>query len=508
MLVVDSETLDNESDGQLIRRYAEGRDEQAFAKLVERRGALVAGTCARMLRNYTDADDAFQAVFLVLARRGYALRRQTSLAAWLHGVAVRVCLNDRKKERRRQRRVQEAAELAQQDAGKRDELNELKLLIDKELAALPKRLREVLVLCDLEGRSREEAAGSLSLPLGTVSSRLARGRAAMRKRLARHDLAIATGGVALALAQCAEAAPAVSALLVDTTVRNAHTFLYGTAAAKAALGTKITTLAEGALYTMLVNRWKVAVCLVVLLAIALFGGTVGSTIVPGVGTAFGTTIFYDDFENGSATDGDPVMWETDPFYQFTTFNVLEGNLRVGVSEVGAVGVVGVVSDLTDTSIRAQVRLEGKADEHAAVFVRGNRIDYGAHAFEITVDGGLLLGIDNNYTRINSNLRPTEYDVILQLDAIGNSIKAWAWRAGEPMPTTPAFSRTTDLLPIGFPGVYYGRPDALPSGAAIYRYVHVASLSIPEPRGASLAAAGGAVLAGGLFFGRRRVWLAL
>jgi DNA-directed RNA polymerase specialized sigma24 family protein len=98
---VMSESLDDETDGGLVRRFAEARDEWAFAKLVERRGALVAGVCARMMQNHADAEDAFQAVFLVLARRAKAVRRNASLAGWLHNVAVRVCLNERRGRRRR-----------------------------------------------------------------------------------------------------------------------------------------------------------------------------------------------------------------------------------------------------------------------------------------------------------------------------------------------------------------------------------------------------------------------
>jgi RNA polymerase sigma-70 factor (ECF subfamily) len=121
---VKANVLDAESDGQLIRRFAEARDERAFATLVERRGALVAGVCARMLRHREDAEDAFQAVFLVAARRAGSLRGDASLAGWLHAVAVRVCLSQRSANLRTERRVREAAEVAQERHGA-DELAEL-----------------------------------------------------------------------------------------------------------------------------------------------------------------------------------------------------------------------------------------------------------------------------------------------------------------------------------------------------------------------------------------------
>ncbi|MBN2293770.1 MAG: PEP-CTERM sorting domain-containing protein [Pirellulales bacterium] len=145
------------------------------------------------------------------------------------------------------------------------------------------------------------------------------------------------------------------------------------------------------------------------------------------------------------------------------------------------------------SIRAQVRLDGaRGDEGAAVCVRGSWALAMSHALEIAVDGGLWFRIANQYQRIaTTDLRPMDEDVILQLDAIGQTIRGWAWRAGETMPATPLVTRTTILLPTGCPAVYYS-PNTTPqgtSGTAIYRYVHVANTSIPEPSTIILLAVG-------------------
>lgn len=277
-------SLDDEADGRLIRRFAEGRDERAFARLVQRHGALVAGVCARLLHNRADAEDAFQAVFLVLARKANALRRRSSVAAWLHQVAVRVCLNERRAGRRRQLQLQEVAQRTREPA-RMDRLQELKRVIDEELAALPERVREVLILCDLEGHTQADVARRLAVPVGTVSSRLTRGRAAMRKRLTRHGITIATGGVSFVLAKCAEAAPKVSPELIHTTTHNAHIFVAGTDAMKSTLEIKINTLAEGVLRTMLISQWKTVACLVALLATSLFGGAVGPSMMGSVTAA-------------------------------------------------------------------------------------------------------------------------------------------------------------------------------------------------------------------------------
>jgi RNA polymerase sigma factor (sigma-70 family) len=505
---VGQESLENESDGQLIRRFAKARDERAFAMLVERRGALVAGACARMLPNRADAEDAFQAVFWVLARRAAALGRSVSLAGWLHAVAVRVCLNDRKMERRRQRRMQEAAKTTQEST-QPQRLDELKLVIDEELAALPQRLREVVVLCDLEGCSREEVARTLSLPLGTVSSRLARGREVMRKRLVHHGWSIAVGGVTAFLAQCGQAAPPVSNLLVSTTAQNAHIFLFGTAAAKAALGTKIISLAEGVLYAMIVNRWKVAASLVLLLAITLFGSTLSSSFVPGlIGTASAATVFFDDFEDGSATDGNPVLWVPG---NGASLAVENGSLVVS----GTTNPFALASDVTlsNTSLRTQVRLlEGS---YLVVGLRNNP-PANPNGYYVSLatpnivvpNEASIFTAGNNVTELaltNHNLDLTQ-DVVIQFDAIGNRLSFYAWQAGGPVSQTPLLSVTDNQIAAGRVSllVTAGATVSAPARAA-FRYVHVANMPIPEPQAATLAAAGAGLLAFTLPFGRRRFW---
>jgi hypothetical protein len=224
-------------------------------------------------------------------------------------------------------------------------------------------------------------------------------------------------------------------------------------------------------------------------------------VFAGVSSARAATVFYDDFEDGSVTDGSPETWVKIANWPNTTFNVLGGNLTVGVSvpNPDRGGVVGVPAQtLADTSIRAQVRFDGESnpDEGSGVFVRGDLVSYQAHLFEIASDGGLWFGtIGSPLQRIDSNLRPRQEDVILQLDAIGDAINAWAWRAGDPMPATPAFSRITSQLPSGIAGVYKSASlssQGTSTGTAIFRYVHVSNTSIPEPTSlwiASLALVG-------------------
>lgn len=481
---VKSKPGDNESDSQLIRRFAEGRDERAFAELVKRRGPLVAGVCARMMRNREDAEDAFQAVFLVLARRAAAVRRCPSLAGWLHNAAVRVCLNERRGRARRRRLLHEAGTLARKGVYTGPS-ETLKRVIDEELAALPERLREALILCDLEGRTQSEAARMLAVPAGTVSSRLARARQAMRKRLARHGLPLAVGAVTQAFAVCGQAAPAVSAELVHVTVRNAHIFVAGTAAAKATLGAKISSLAERVLHAMIVSRWKNAAFAFVLLAATLFGGVAAPTVLSQFNsTAAAATIVYDDFEDGSVTDGSPAAWRPAMYLSAVSlYSVVAGDLHVSTPPGVHVGGVGVPVTLGDTSIRAVVRINGVGDQNVGIVARANDQNGQAHAAEIEADGDVFIGINQVYTRTTTNLQPTQEDVVLQLDVIGNSVQVWAWRAGEPKPSAPLLtgSDVDSVIPCGFPGVYSGQsipPQPAPS-TAIVRSIQISDTTIQD-----------------------------
>lgn len=180
------------ADGELIRRYVEGdrlAGEVAFEVIVRRHGPMVLGLCRRLTGDEPLAEDAFQATFLALARRASGLRRADSLAPWLRSVGRRVANRARHQARRRRARETPLIEVAVDDPADARELREV---IDRELAALPTRYRSAIVLCDLEGMPHGEAAGVLGVAVGTVGSRLHRGRELLRKRLVRRGLGPAT----------------------------------------------------------------------------------------------------------------------------------------------------------------------------------------------------------------------------------------------------------------------------------------------------------------------------
>jgi RNA polymerase sigma factor (sigma-70 family) len=216
---------DPAADRQLLAAFAQRRDEAAFAELVRRHGSLVRGVCRRVLGDGGDADDAFQAAFLLLARKAGAIGWGASLAGWLHATAWHLAHKARRAaERRRRHEACAPSQLPMTDPATAAAWRELGRVLDEELTRLPERLRAPLVLCYLEGQTRDEAARHLGWSLSTFKRRLARGRLLLRSRLERRGVALALAGLPAALAE----AP-VSAALTATTVEAAVAFLSGTA---------------------------------------------------------------------------------------------------------------------------------------------------------------------------------------------------------------------------------------------------------------------------------------
>jgi len=191
-----------ESDGALLERFAQQRDETAFEALMERHGPMVLGVCRRLLGDTTDADDAFQATFLVLVRKASAVADRTRLGNWLYGVATRVALKARGQlARRRNREGREVPDMIVPQSA--DPWHELRPLLDEELRQLADRYREPIVLCCLQGMSNAEAARMLGCPEGTVSGRLTRAREQLRQRLARRGVVMPSSALSLALSHVA-----------------------------------------------------------------------------------------------------------------------------------------------------------------------------------------------------------------------------------------------------------------------------------------------------------------
>jgi RND family efflux transporter MFP subunit len=256
-------------DAELLRRFADGRDEAAFELLLWRHGPMVLAVCRRLLRHAEDAEDAFQATFLALARKAGAIARGEAVGGWLYRVAYRVALRARAARERRARREQSGVEVGAAPAAD-PAWGDFREVVDEEVNRLPARQRTAFILCCLEGRTGAEAARQLGCSPGTVSSRLTRARQLLRSRLARRGLAPSAGALAAALAGEAPAAP-VPTQLVHSTLKGSLLFAAGKTAAGVLSG-RAVPLAEGVLRAMFLTRLRVAAVLLLLAGLLVAGG--------------------------------------------------------------------------------------------------------------------------------------------------------------------------------------------------------------------------------------------
>jgi RNA polymerase sigma factor (sigma-70 family) len=230
---------------------------------------MVLGVCRRLLRDSHEAEDAFQATFLVLFRKARSIGRPERLGPWLHGVAYRAAAQARDAVRRRERQ-REVAEVPDGDPAVAAGWRELRGVLDEELARLAQKYRVPLVLHYLEGKSTEEVARQLGCPKGTVLSRLARGRDRLRDRLVRRGVALSVGALTLALAE--KAAPVA---LADEAIKAAVLTAAGTAAG--AVPATVAALTKGVLRAMFLSKLKLVMAVVMAVTVAA-GGTVLGTL--------------------------------------------------------------------------------------------------------------------------------------------------------------------------------------------------------------------------------------
>jgi RNA polymerase sigma factor (sigma-70 family) len=261
------------TDGQLLKDYLGHRDEAALAALVQRHAPMVWGVCRRVLRNYHDAEDAFQATFLVFVRKAASIASPELLANWLYGVAHQTALNARATTAKRGARERQVTEMPEPAAMEWDHWADLQPLLDQELSCLPDKYRVAIVLCDLEGKTRKEAARQLAVPEGTLAARLARGRVMLAKRLGRHGLAVSGGALAAVLAQNAASA-SVPTSVVCSTIKAASLFAAGQAAATAMVSPNVAALTKGVMKAMLFSKLKTPIAIVLILGFVATGATI------------------------------------------------------------------------------------------------------------------------------------------------------------------------------------------------------------------------------------------
>jgi RNA polymerase sigma factor (sigma-70 family) len=233
---------------------------------------MVWGVCRRVLRNHHDAEDAFQATFLVLVRKAASIMPRGMVGNWLYGVAQQTALKARVTTAKRQAREKHVKEMPEPQAVTDPDLwHDLEPLLDQELSRLPDKFRVAIVLCDLEGKARKEVARELKIPEGTLSSRLTTARRILAKRLVRHGLAVSGGTLAAVLSEKATACMPLA--VASLTIKAATLF----AAGQAALGVtsaKVAALTEGVIKAMLLTKLQMMTAVLLVLGLSAFASVV------------------------------------------------------------------------------------------------------------------------------------------------------------------------------------------------------------------------------------------
>jgi RNA polymerase sigma factor (sigma-70 family) len=258
-----------EGDGQLLDRFVAAKEQAAFAELMHRHGPMVLGVCRRVLRDTHAAEDACQAVFLILARKASSIRRHDSVGGWLYRVAYRLALAARTVAVHQRAQALTNANMIPTTAPAAAPDQELCFILDEELQRLPKKFQVPLVLCYLEGKQYEEAADLLGWPASTIKGRLAQGREMLRKKLIRRGLALSSAGLACGLTESTLRA-ALPRGFVDSTTTVARAIAGGNLVL-AGLPAQVTALFQEGITQMSLAKLKRTAALV--LAICMFLGS-------------------------------------------------------------------------------------------------------------------------------------------------------------------------------------------------------------------------------------------
>jgi len=270
--VLDDPRVRDSSDQELLCKFVADRDERAFEAILRRHGPMVFDVCRGMLLDPAEAEDAFQATFLVLTTKANSIRKAVSLASWLHGVAYRMACKAQTEFARRRKHEGFTAAPIRTLATDEISWREIRQVVHEELERLPRRCRDALALCYLQGMTQDQAAAALHLPKGTLKGRLERGRAILRARLVRRGL----GATALLVTTAWPAAGELSATLIATTLQSSIGLAAGQRLALL-VPQRIADLVQGFLKAIVWKKIKLAGAL-----IALFGAVcLGSYVVAG-----------------------------------------------------------------------------------------------------------------------------------------------------------------------------------------------------------------------------------
>ncbi len=255
------------SDRQLLETFLSQHSEASFTALVQRHGAMVFGVCRRLLQHTQDAEDAFQATFLALARQAYTIRRQEALGSWLHGVAYRIAEKMKRTAARRSTRERCMTPLPCGDVLDDITWRELRSVLDEELQRLPEKYRAPLVLCYLEARTQDEAAQRLGWSKNTFGRRINQARQMLARRLTRRGLTL-SAALSVPLLTDTSAQAALPPLLVATTVHAGLASAMGNAVS-GMVSDQVVALAESGVGSLLAKKASIAVVLLVSLMLSM-----------------------------------------------------------------------------------------------------------------------------------------------------------------------------------------------------------------------------------------------
>jgi RNA polymerase sigma factor (sigma-70 family) len=258
------------TDGHLLECFVSGREPAALEALVHRHGPMVWGVCRRILLNPHDAEDAFQATFLVLVRKAASIRCRAKVGNWLYGVAHQTALKAKAIRAKRKMRETQMTDMPEPGVAEHDSWSDLQAVLDEELSRLPEKHRTVIVLCDLEGKTIKEVARQLGFAQGTVASRLARGRGMLAKRLTRRGVTVSGAILAAVLSEQAATA-ALPSSVMSSTIKTVTLVAAGQATATALVSAKVAALTEGMMKAMLLTKLKITAALVVVIALTVLG---------------------------------------------------------------------------------------------------------------------------------------------------------------------------------------------------------------------------------------------
>ena len=273
------QALTNLKDSELLERFLSLQDEMAFTVLIERHGPMVHAVCCRTLGNTHDAEDACQATFLVLARKAQTIQKKRSLSSWLHGVALRLASNLKRKLARRQRREQDFTKsesyLPHSDVSWR----EVQSILDDELQSLPERYRSALILCYLEEKTRDEAAEQLHISKGSLHGLLQRGRNLLRERLQRRGISLPSALIVTALSQgvCQGGLPPT---MIVSSTKAAMAFTSFSTSEPGVIAPHILSLSQEVLKGMFITKLRSTAQ--VLLGVLMLATLIGSTLVSSI----------------------------------------------------------------------------------------------------------------------------------------------------------------------------------------------------------------------------------